>query len=110
MKLFSCGLITAFMLFCCKTKTDDYVLLKPIYVDESSYIEKNQPFTKEEVIKIISVLLYYGVNLKVSDDSIFIPEKYFSDMNYLYNIQIKSKDSLWYDQHIMHPEIIRYLK
>lgn len=107
MKLFTYFIIVIIMLSCEKesnSKIDEYILLKRIVQDENEYRENDKPFNKEEMIKISSGLIYYGVNFKVINDSIFISNKIHSDLNYLYNIQKKSNDSLWYSNHIINPE------
>lgn len=104
MKQFTFIIIASLMLFSCK-KNDDFVLLKKIVADEGQYIEREEYFDKDEVIKLSSVLIYYGESIKVVNDSIFISKKSYSDKNYLWNIQNKSNDSVWYSTHILNPEV-----
>lgn len=110
MKLFIYTCIICVTTLSCKKESlssvNEYVLLKRIVQDESHYKEIDKPFNKEELIKISSGLIYYGVNFKVVNDSIFISNQNHSDLNYLYNIQIKSKDSIWFHNHILNPEPI----
>lgn len=108
MRLLECSLIFILILFSCKNEADatpdEYVLLKEIFPDEGAYTESDMYFDKEEVVKISSGLIYYGVAVKVVNDSIYITKKHHSDMNYLYNIQQKCKDSSWYASHIVNPD------
>jgi hypothetical protein len=50
---------------------------------------------------LVSVLVYYGVPVRYDGNTLTIPESSFKDMNYLYNITIKSKDSAWLSEHIL---------
>ncbi|KUJ59356.1 hypothetical protein AR687_23395 [Flavobacteriaceae bacterium CRH] len=74
MRQFTFIIIASLMLFSCK-KNDEFVLLKRIVADEGQYIEREEYFDKDEVVKLSSVLIYYGVSIKVVNDSIFIPKK-----------------------------------
>lgn len=80
--------------------------LKRIVAEESgAFTETDQAFDRSEVIKISSGLTYYSIDLQMKEGEIFLKEKDFGDMNYLYTIQKKCLDTVWYNQHI-----IRYVK
>ena len=80
--------------------------MKRIVAEESgAFTGTDHAFDRSEVIKITSGLTYYSIDLEVKEGEIFLKEKEFGDMNYLYTIQKKCLDTVWYNQHI-----IRYVK
>lgn len=73
--------------------------------ESGAFTESDQALDRSEVMRISTGLTYYNVDQKIVAGEIFLQEKEFSDMNYLYNIQKKCLDTVWYNQHI-----IRYVK
>lgn len=49
---------------------------------------------------LIAVLVYYGVPIEYKEGIIFIHRSELEDMNYLWNLTNKSKDSVWFKEHI----------
>lgn len=89
----------------CKEETQLRKLKRIVAEESGAFTETDQAFDRSEVIKIASGLTYYSIDLQLKEGEIFLKEKEFGDMNYLYTIQKKCLDTVWYNQHI-----IRYVK
>ena len=70
----------------------------------SGYEELKGPLNNQEKAALAAVLIYYGVPVKFSGGPLSIPETEFNDLNYLYNLTIKSRDSVWMAEHILSDE------
>ena len=64
--------------------------------------ENNAPADLDDdgVAALAAVVVHYRVPLRYEDGTLFIPASEFEDMNYLYNLTIKSEDTTWLKQHI----------
>jgi hypothetical protein len=73
-----------------------------VHAGESGYVlTRNQKMDNRKKADLIAVLVYYGIPVRYENNQILIPDSCFLDINYLYNMSIKSKDSLWFLEHIM---------
>jgi hypothetical protein len=93
----------------CQQKHDQENFSKPVFqkfngvhVGEGGYVlTSNQKMDNRKKADLIAVLVYYGIPVRYENSQILIPDSCFADMNYLYNMTIKSTDSIWFMEHIM---------
>jgi len=87
---------------CQITSKVELVKYLKVYHNGKEYKTSDQyKMNYSEKLNILATLNYYGVDSKIEYGELWIDKKcYDSDLELIYNIQIKAKDSLWLKEHL----------
>lgn len=93
-----------FIIFSCSGSTKDEVKwdkFTPYYIEENKYyIDTIAEKSENRNRSLVNTIMYYNIDIKVESGTIYIPSGFSTDTNLMYNIWIKSGDSVWMEQHL----------
>lgn len=81
-------------------KGERFIKFTGVKLDPYNHFSMNEMDRIVNKPRFIAVAAYYGISLVYFNEEVWIAEKELKDWVKLYNIEIKSKDSVWIATHL----------
>jgi hypothetical protein len=95
-------LIIIFFLCSCSPSKFYNIQYKDVIFNGTEYVTVEEEMLDfREKLNILATLSYYGIYSKIDGGVLYLKEDFYEkDIDLMYNIALKSRDTSWFNQHI----------